>query len=103
MDQIALTAIEKRIMDNSHDIAKTKRRIKTVIIAGLMSLALTCYVAFVLKSSGILALMLIVYLIVTMIEKVGYGNAVIIYKGLIQKLRARIDELESGSERKDSA
>ncbi len=37
----------------------------------------------------------VVYMLASIVERVAYGNAVIIYKLLIQKLERRIAELET--------
>lgn len=37
----------------------------------------------------------ILYIAITIGEKVAYANAVLVYKSLIQKLKARIEDLES--------
>ncbi len=48
----------------------------------------------VTQSLVLIIVVAVVYMFASIVERVAYGNAVIIYKLLIQKLERRIAELE---------
>ena len=89
-----LTPIERQILKQSSDVDITRRHRTTIIISGVFAAALLCLVAYGSKSWRFVLVVSLIYIGVTLFEKVAYANAVIAYKSLIQKLSARIDETD---------
>jgi lysylphosphatidylglycerol synthetase-like protein (DUF2156 family) len=54
---------------------------------------------FLSRSWLTLLVISLVYVVLTLAEKIAYGRAVLAYKMLIQKLRRRLAELEQSDER----
>lgn len=84
----------KKILERSTDFSITKRRIKMIIISALILIIVVLYLSFRISSKTI-GVVFAIYVIITAFEKVGYGNAVLNYKSIIQKLVNRIKELEN--------
>lgn len=95
MKNIDLTPLEQGILQRSSDLAVTRRRRTTVVIAGVVAAATTSVVVWLLQSWRLMLVFFLVYVAVTVFEKVAYANAVLAYKSLIQKLKKRVEELES--------
>lgn len=89
-----LTPMERVILDHSRDLAVTRRRRTTVVVTGLTTAMLLAFAAYVTQSWMFALGVSLVYITVTIAEKVAYANAVLSYKRLIQKLNARVEELE---------
>ena len=101
MKEVDLSELEKAILLRSADLDVTRRRRTTVIVTGLTAALLFALVAYTKRSWQFVLAVALVYVAVTLVERVGYANAILAYKGLIQKLKARIEELEGsgGSQR----
>jgi len=94
MKELNLDPLEAQILARSHDTAVTRRRTVIAIFTGC-ALAVGFIVAAMLSLSvrtvaGIAAL----YVLVTMLERVFYGRAILVYKSLIGKLTKHIEDLE---------
>jgi len=92
-----LTPLERQILKQSSDLDVTRRHRTTVIVSGVTAAALLCLMAYGTKSWRFVLIVSLIYVGVTLFEKVAYANAVIAYKSLIQKLRMGIDETERKS------
>ena len=57
-----------------------------VTIFGAVVIILMCYMGFVIKDTFMLLIPSLVYVVITIFEKVGYGFGVIAYKKVIQKI-----------------
>ena len=89
-----LTPLEKQILKQSFDLDISRRNRAMVIVSGVTAAALLCLVAYGTKSWRFVLIVSFIYVGVTVFEKVAYANAVIAYKGVIQRLCVRIDETE---------
>lgn len=98
MDNLELTPLEQRILDASADLDVTRKRRAYVVLFGLVFMAALIAVSLSGRSWSFVLGISLAYIALTVCEKVAYANAVIAYKGLIQKLKKRVDELESGAE-----
>ena len=103
MSGLKLSPIEVRIVELSGDPQATRRRRTIVVIAGLTFAAALVVLALVTRSWPTLLSISLVYIGLTLFEKVMYANAILAYKGLIQKLKARIEELEASDESNNDA
>ncbi len=81
-----LTPLERGILKQSSDLDITRRNRTMVIISGVTAAALLCLVAYGTKSWRFVLIVSLIYVGVTVFEKVAYANAVTAYKGLIQSL-----------------
>jgi hypothetical protein len=89
-----LTPLERQILKQSSDIEVTRRHRTTIIVSGIIAAGLLCLVAYGTKSWRFVLIGSLIYVGVTLFEKVAYANAVIVYKSLIQRLWMRNDETE---------
>jgi cytochrome c-type biogenesis protein CcmH/NrfG len=91
------TEVERQILQQSGDLEVTRRHRTTIIVSGVFAAGLLCLVAYGTKSWRFVLIVSLIYVGLTLFEKVAYANAVIAYKSLIQKLRMRVDETEKVS------
>jgi hypothetical protein len=89
-----LTPLERQVLKQSSDIEVTRRHRTTIIVSGVIAAGLLCLVAYGTKSWRFVLIVSLIYVGVTLFEKVAYANAVIVYKRLIQRLWMRSDETE---------
>jgi asparagine N-glycosylation enzyme membrane subunit Stt3 len=94
MTELNLDLLEAQILARSHDTAVTRRRTVITMFTGC-AVAVGFIVAAMLGLSvravaGIAA----AYALVTMLERVFHGRAILGYKSLIRKLTEHIADLE---------
>ena len=94
MKDIKLTPLEQQILKRSSDPGLTRRRRTTVLVTGITAAILLAGVAWLKQSWQFVLIVSLVYIAVTVFEKVAYANAVLAYKSLVQKLKNRIEGLE---------
>ena len=94
MDNINLTSLEKKIIEQSADLDITRKRKKVVVFTGVIAAIVFVGGSYLIRSWQFILFAALVYLLVTVFEKVMYSNAVLVYKSLIQKLKKRVEELE---------
>ena len=94
MKELRLDLLEAQILARCHDTAVTRRRIVITIVAG-------CVVAVAFIAAGMLGVsartlgcIAALYALVTMLERLFYGRAVLAYKSLVRKLAKHIGDLE---------
>lgn len=91
-EELNLSEVEEKFWEASKDITKTKRRIKSVLIAKLLFVISLCAFAFLTRSYLFVLGIALLHVILTLYEAIGYGNGVIVYKTLIQKLIMYIEK-----------
>jgi hypothetical protein len=96
-DRFRLTVFEKLLLERSSDLAVTRRRLRLVVVSGALLAGALVVAAPFIGSWEALLFFAVVYVLVTTWERVGYARTIIAYKGLIQKLSGRIEELEGGA------
>jgi hypothetical protein len=94
MKDLNLSPLEQRILQRSSDHTITRRRRTIVVIAGVTAAILLVGAAWLKQSWQFVLILSLVYIGVTVFEKIAYANAVLVYKSLIQKLKIRIEELQ---------
>ncbi len=94
---LELTPLEQEILNRSSDSDVTKRRKLIVLFAGSLTAVVIGALLLWFESRAAAAAIGVLYVVVTTGEKWAYGNAVLGYKSLIQKLAKRIDEVEAHS------
>lgn len=100
MKDLELTPLERRLLDRSDKPEITRRRRTIVIASGLGFAAALVAMALVKRSWQLVLGIALLYIAITVWEKVAYANAVLAYKSVIRKLKKRAEdqELKEGSE-----
>jgi hypothetical protein len=94
MGELELTPLEADILGRSADLRVTTRRRAVGVFTGL-AFGGALAIATCTRGSGQLVLVVaLIHVGLTILERVLYANAVLAYKGLVQKLKAHIEELE---------
>jgi hypothetical protein len=95
MKDIDFTPLENHVLQASFNPAITLHRQRQVLAFGLVTFFCPVAVGIATHSWVWVAVAMMVYVAITIWEKHAYGNAVIAYKSVIRKLKARLDDLES--------
>ena len=105
MEDIDLTPLERRIVERASNLGVTRRRRAVVLLAGVAFACLLVVSALLMQSWKLVLAISIGYIAITVLEKVAYANAVLAYKGVIQKLKKRLAqaEPEDGSQPTDGS
>lgn len=93
-EQLELNAIDKLLLERSSDTDLTRRRLRAVIVSAILLIAALVVAALLTRSWELLLFFAVAYVATTAWERVAYARTILAYKGLIQKLAARVDELE---------
>jgi hypothetical protein len=94
MRELRLDLLEAQILARCHDTAVTRRRIVITIFAGCAVAAGFIAAAIFGVSARTIAGIAALYALVTMLERLFYGKAILGYKSLVRKLVARIGDLQ---------
>lgn len=98
MDRARLTPTERALLERSSDLQITRRRVRLVVISGLLLAAALIVSAPLLGSREFLLFFAVAYILVTTWERVGYARTIIAYKSLVLKLAARAADLEGAAD-----
>lgn len=85
---------EERLLIRSGDNALTKRMKKSAIITPLLFAVLLTGAAFASGNLWIILAVSLVYILITLCEKVAYINVIAAYRAMVVKLSTRVNELE---------
>jgi hypothetical protein len=96
--QLRLTPTETLLVERSSDLALTRRRVRLVVVSALLLIAAVVVASPLIQSWQFLLFFAVAYIAMTTWERLGYARTILVYKGLIQKLVARIEELERAAE-----
>jgi len=94
MNNLDLTPFEKHILERSSNTEITRRRRMLCIVSGISVTVALIAMALIMRSWKFVLSVAVLHMTITIWEKVAYSNAVLAYKSLIQKMKARIEELE---------
>jgi hypothetical protein len=94
---LELSPLERSFLERSGDTSVTKRRNRMALVTGGVLIASFCVAALMSQSLVLVIVVSITYMLASIFERVAYGNAVIVYKRLIQKLSQRVAMLERQS------
>ncbi len=86
-----LTPLEQHILARSGDSAVTRRRRLSVIVSGFAFAAALVAAALLSPSQGLVLGVALVYIAITVWERVAYANTVLAYKSLVRKLKTQLD------------
>ncbi len=90
-----LTELERRFLAGCSDEALTRRRMRWVVLMAAVFGLLLVAAAWASRSWQMVLAVSLLYLLITVWEKLGYGRGVLIYKSLVRKLAARVEQLEA--------
>jgi Co/Zn/Cd efflux system component len=94
MKRVDLSPTERRFLERSADLDVTRRRIRTVLSLATAFAVLLVAAGLLTRSWALLLAVAVLYVIITTWERVTYAGATLVYKRLVQKLKARVEELE---------
>ena len=97
-DPLGLTVAEKLVLERSGDTDLTRRRVRFVVGSAIVLAAALIVVSPLTRSWRLLLFFAVAYVLVTAWERVAFARTVLAYKGLIQKLVKRVEELEGRPE-----
>jgi membrane-associated PAP2 superfamily phosphatase len=90
-----LTDLDLDLTDEEHDLLTrcyddtiTHRRIRSVIVAASIFAVLLAGIGFFTDMQVAVTVIALIYVMVTTLEKVAFGRAVLLYKSLVRKLAA---------------
>ncbi len=89
------TVTERLLLERSSDTALTRRRVRMVVVSALVLMAALIVVSPLIQSWRFLLFFSVAYILITAWERVAYARTIMAYKGLIQKLVQRTEELEA--------
>jgi hypothetical protein len=92
-----LSVTERLLLERSSVTALTRRRVRLVVVSALVLTAALIVVSPLLQSWRFLLFFSVAYILVTAWERVAYARTILAYKGLIQKLVRRIEDLEGAA------
>ncbi len=96
MEGLELSGTERLLLERSADRALTRRRMRLVVVSGLVLVVALVVTSPLMRSWRFLLFFAVAYVLVTTWERVGYARTILAYKSLIQKLRSRVEVLEGG-------
>lgn len=100
MDQTGsrLTVAEKVLLERSFDTQLTRRRVRLVVMSGLLLVGALVVTAPIIASWEALLFFTVAYILVTTWERVGYARTILAYKGLVVKLAAQAGGPQQGDD-----
>ncbi len=90
--KLGLSEVERKVLAGCRDEALTRRRMRQVILAASIFVVLLVVVAWFSRSWLFVLGIALLYIAITTWEKLAYGRAVLLYKSIIRKLVARLEE-----------
>ncbi|UCC81458.1 MAG: hypothetical protein JSW46_10585 [Gemmatimonadota bacterium] len=93
-----LTVAERTLLERCSDLEITRRRVRLVVVSGLLLAAALVVTAPLIGSWEFLLFFAVAYILVTTWERVGYARTIMAYKGLALKLAARAAAIEGGED-----
>ncbi len=97
MEKLELTPVENEVLRRSGDLEITRKRRRLVVISGSLFAAILFFGTLFSQRWQVPLAVGLLYIGMTVFEKIAYANAVMAYKTLIQKMQGRIEALEAGA------
>ena len=86
MEEMEFTPLEERLMLRSGDSSLAGRQKQAAVIVAILFLALFIVAAIVVKNNIAVAMIGVIYVILTLVEKLCYIKAISAYRALVVKL-----------------
>jgi hypothetical protein len=96
ISKLGLTETESRILKRCSDTELTRRRMRQVLIAATLFVALLIAMTWYSRSLPLVLGISLLYIAITTWEKLAYGRGVLSYKSIINKLVRRLNQLDNG-------
>ena len=94
LPRLDLSPMERLLLERSSDTSITRSRMRMVVVSALLLAAALIVLSPLIESWIFLLFFAVTYIAVTTWERLGYARTILTYKCLIQKLTARVEELE---------
>ncbi len=102
-ERMGLDELERRFLAGCADQGLTRRRMRAVVVMAAVFGVLLIGAAWISRSWQVVLAVSLLYLLITVWEKLGYGRGVLVYKAVVRKLVARVEQLEAERPRQGSA
>ncbi len=95
MEELEFTPVETHIYNASGNLEVTRRRRRMVFISGSVFAAMLLLGTLIVQRWEVPLAVGLLYIGMTVVEKIAYANAILNYKNVIQKLDRRINDLQA--------
>lgn len=92
---IDLSPMERLLFERSFDTGITRRRMRMIVLSAVLLAGALIVLSPLIESWIFLVFFVVAYITVTTWERLGYARTILTYKSLIQKLAARVEELQA--------
>ena len=86
MEEIAFTPQEERALRRSGDLGLTSRMKQSAVVVSVLFLVLFILAATVVKNYIAVTVLAVIYVILTLMEKLAFIRMIAVYRGLAVKL-----------------
>lgn len=86
MEEIAFTPQEERALRRSGDLALASRMKQATVVVSVLFLVLFILVAIVVKNDIVVTALAVIYVLLTLAEKLAFIRMLAVYRGLVVKL-----------------
>ncbi len=86
MEEIAFTPQEERALRRSGDLALASRMKQATVVVSVLFLVLFILVAFVVRNDIVVTALAVIYVLLTLAEKLAFIRMLAVYRGLVVKL-----------------
>ena len=86
MEEIAFTPQEERALRRSGDLALASRMKQATVVVSVLFLVLFILTAIVVKNDIVVTALAVIYVLLTLAEKLAFIRMLAVYRGLVVKL-----------------
>ena len=86
MEEIAFTPQEERALRRSGDLALASRMKQATVVVSVLFLVLFILVAIVVRNDIVVTALAVIYVLLTLAEKLAFIRMLAVYRGLVVKL-----------------
>ena len=86
MEEIAFTPQEERALRRSGDLALASRMKQATVVVSVLFLVLFILTAIVVKNDIVVTVLAVIYVLLTLAEKLAFIRMLAVYRGLVVKL-----------------
>jgi hypothetical protein len=88
---------DKWLLERCDDLLATRRKVQSVVVVAAIFVALLLFWILSDRPPRLLNWIFLIYVLITACERISYAAAIMAYKRLIRKLRARLESAEGMS------
>ena len=86
MEEIAFTPQEERALRRSGDLGLASRMKQATVVVSVLFLVLFILAAIVVKNDIVVTVLAVIYVLLTLAEKLAFIRMLAVYRGLVVKL-----------------